>query len=581
MNHLTRFAALAALACALAACTTRPEPPDADPNAEFAAYALALVDRFLARNPEWSIYAGRYDNAHRLTVPDAERRAADLAFVAAELAALDGFDPAALDAGNRTDYALLRNRLEAMRWYQTEFRAGEWNPAQYNVAGPTALVLNTDYAPLEQRLQVVSQRLERVPAYYAAARANLTEATPEHTALAIQQSRGTLALFGDGLRERVAGSALSEDDKVLFGERLDAARAAVEDWIAWLETLDGERPFRIGEARYAQKFEHDIQVGYGARELYRRALAEKQALHGRMDAITRELWPKYFPDTALPDDRLERIGTLIAHLSDRHVAREDFFAEIERQIPELATFVDEHRLLDQDPSKPLVVRETPLYMRGSGAGASVSAPGPFNPGADTFYNVTPLDRFTDDQAESYLREYNHWILQILNIHEGIPGHYTQLVHANKSPSIVKSLFYNGAMVEGWAVYAERMMLENGYAADQQPEMWLMYGKWNLRVVCNAILDYAVHNLGMSEAEALDLLQREAFQERTEATEKWRRAKLSQVQLTSYFAGYAAILDLREEMRARLGDDFDLRAFHNEFLSYGSAPVPVIRELMTD
>ena len=220
-------------------------------------------------------------------------------------------------------------------------------------------------------------------------------------------------------------------------------------------------------------------------------------------------------------------------------------------------------------------------MRGSGAGASVSAPGPFNPGADTFYNVTLLDRFTDEQAESYLREYNHWILQILNIHEGIPGHYTQLVHANKSPSIVKAMFGNGAMVEGWAVYAERMMLESGYAADEQPEMWLMYGKWNLRVVANTILDYAAHTMDMTEEQALDLMMREAFQERTEATEKWKRMRLSQVQLTSYFAGYAEIYDFREERKAALGDAFDLREFHNEFLSYGRAPVSVIRELMTD
>jgi uncharacterized protein (DUF885 family) len=109
----------------------------------------------------------------------------------------------------------------------------------------------------------------------------------------------------------------------------------------------------------------------------------------------------------------------------------------------------------------------------------------------------------------------------------------------------------------------------------------MHGKWNLRVVCNAILDYAVHTMDMSEPDTLDLLRREAFQEETEATEKWRRAKLSQVQLASYFAGYAATYDLREELKARLGDAFDLRAFHDEYLSYGSAPVRVIRELMVE
>src|SRR5690606_24911300 len=253
----------------------------------------------------------------------------------------------------------------------------------------------------------------------------------------------------------------------------------------------------------------------------------------QMDAITVELWPKYFAGTAMPDDRLERIGMMIDKLSAQHVGRDQFFDEIKRQIPLLAEFVREHDLLDQDASRPLVVRETPEYMRGGGAGASVSAPGPFNPTANTYYNVSPLDAYSDEQAESFLREYNQWVLQVLNIHEAIPGHYTQLLHANKSPSLVKSLVGNGAMIEGWGVYAERMMREEGWG-DQEPAMWLTYGQWNLRVVTNAILDYAVHVLGMTEDAAMDLLRREAFQEQTEAANKWRRVKLSQVQLTSYF-----------------------------------------------
>ena len=166
----------------------------------------------------------------------------------------------------------------------------------------------------------------------------------------------------------------------------------------------------------------------------------------------------------------------------------------------------------------------------------------------------------------------------MNIHEAIPGHYTQLMHANKSPSKIKSIFANGAMIEGWAVYAERMMLENGYA-DNELEMQLMYSKWNLRVVVNTIIDYSVQVLGMDRATALDLMMKEAFQERTEAEGKWRRATLSQVQLTSYFNGFAEILALREEIKEMLGEQFNLKDFHNSFLSYGNAPVAVIRKLM--
>ncbi len=216
-------------------------------------------------------------------------------------------------------------------------------------------------------------------------------------------------------------------------------------------------------------------------------------------------------------------------------------------------------------------------MRGGGAGASVSAPGPFDQKADTYYNVTPLDGYSKAEAESYLREYNNYTLQILNIHEAIPGHYTQLVYANKTPSIIKAILGNGAMIEGWAVYSEIMMLENGYK--NSPEMWLMYYKWNLRVTLNAILDYQVHVLGISEKQAMDMLRREGFQEEAEAKGKWTRAKLSQVQLSSYFTGFTEIYDLREELKKKQGKNFNLKKFHEQFLSYGNAPVKYIRELM--
>ncbi len=562
----------------------------ADPvhSAVAAAFAIdseALMQRMLARDPAWSIYAGRYDDADRVTIPDAARRADDLAFAETELAWLARVDPQTLPPELRIDHNLLTNRLERMRWYLTEFRDWQWDPSNYNVAGPIGLILNTPYAPEADRLRTVMARLEQVPAYYQAARTNISNPTREHTELAMVQNRGTLNLLGDSLRERVAASSLETAEKDRFEQLRQRAVETVDGFIAELQAIndglatdDNARPFRIGADLYEAKFAYDIQSGFTARELYERAVAEKNRLHDDMDLIAVQLWDEYFPDQDMPEDRLDRIGQLIDHLSDQHIAREDFISEIERQIPLLTAFVAEHDLLDQDPTRPLVVRETPEYMRGGGAGASVSAPGPFNPTADTYYNVTPLDDYTDEQAASYLREYNQWVLQILNIHEAIPGHYTQLVHGNKSSGLIKSLLRNGAMIEGWAVYSERMMLEEGWG-EQAPEMWLMYGKWNLRVVTNAIMDYAVHVLNMNEQEAMDMMLREAFQEQTEAENKWRRITLSQVQLTSYFTGYAEIYDFRERLKADMGDDFDLKAFHNRFLGYGNAPVPAIIDMM--
>ena len=561
-------------------------PADNEPPS-FAEQAEHMIERLLTHSPEWAISRGRYEWAGVTTIPNEAQRDLSRDLYETLLAELQAMDLASLSPEERVDHALLTNRFESALWYQDVFKGWQWMPSSYNVARPLSLLLNTPFAPEDERLRLVKQRLAAVPAYYAAARANIDRPTLEHTQLAITQNQGALTVLDEGLMVRVNDSGLSASERAQFELSLNAARAAIGDWIDWLgkrydelEASGEARPFRIGAELYEQKFAHDIQASFTAAELYQRALEEKDRLLAEMDDITVALWPTYFPEAPMPELPVERIGRLIDHLSDRHVALEDFVDEIRRQIPLLEAFVRDNDLLDQDPDKPLIVRETPPYMRGTGAIASVSAPGPFNPGADTFYNITPLEHFGEEAAASYLREYNHWVLQVLNIHEAIPGHYTQLLHANRSPSLVKSLFGNGAMIEGWAVYAERMMLEEGWG-DHEPELWLMYGKWALRVVHNAILDYAVQVLGMEAEEAIAMMREEAFQEASEATQKWRRLTLSQVQLTSYFSGFAEIYAFREQEKARLGEDFNLRDFHNTFLSFGSAPVAKIIDLMEE
>ena len=549
------------------------------------AFGEQFFDRFWQLNPDWAIAAGYYKYADRLVVPDAAAREETLRQVDRWLAELRAIDSASLSPAVRADREMLETELLGTRWSLTELRAWQWNPSLYNVAEPFALLRDLTFASLDERLRLFSRRLTRVPDYYAAARANIDTPTPEHTRLAIDQNRGALGVFGPDLENTLEMSGLSAAERSAFNERLAAARAAIEDFVLWLEALEARlasgalaaRSFRLGADLYAPKFAFEIQSGDTAEALYGRALAEKDALHARMALLAGLLWPKYFPNEPAPGDPLETIGRVIARLADEHVAPEQLVAEIERQIPELEQWVREHDLLALDESKPLVVRPTPPHKRGI-AGASIDAPGPYDADAPTYYNVTPLDGERAERAESWLREYNRWMLPVLNIHEAIPGHYVQLVYANRSPSLIKSIFGNGAMIEGWAVYAERAMLESGYG-EHRAEAWLVYSKWNLRSVCNTILDYGVHVLGMTEAEALDLLTRQAFQTEAEAVEKWQRVKLTNVQLTSYFSGYAAILDLRETLKRERAGEFDLKRFHEQFLSYGSAPVRVIRELM--
>jgi uncharacterized protein (DUF885 family) len=560
MQVIRRGATLAVLAlawnCAPAAADSGPAGTQGGNRAFQRAFGPAFFAAYWKLHPDEAIAVGYYAVADELLVPDERARARRLHFIDTALARLQAVPAQGLDGANRSDRAVLDNELRRERWELITFRDWQWNPAIYNIAGPFDLLLSTDFAPLPQRLRAVLARLAFVPRYFAAAKQNIADPTLEHTQLAIEQSTGALAVFGPALEQQVAGAALSDAERALFATRIAAARAAIAGYIDWLKALELKlkagtpRSFRIGRERYEEKFAFEIASGSTAQRLYERAQAERERLLTRMDLLADELWPKYFPNAVKPEDRFDKIGAVIRELSKQHIVRTELFGEVQRLIPQLTQWVNDHGLITLDASKPLDVRVTPPYEQGI-AGASVDGPGPYNPAAHTYFNVTPLDDLSPERAESFLNEYNRWVLPVLVIHEAIPGHYVQGLYANRSPSLIKSVFGNGAMVEGWAVYGERMMLESGYGNDTA-EQWLLYSKWNLRSVCNTLLDYGVHVLNMSEDDAHRFLTREAFQTEEEARGKWQRVIRTNVQLTSYFAGYAEIYDFRERLKREEG-----------------------------
>ncbi|WP_210516325.1 DUF885 domain-containing protein [Hymenobacter terricola] len=572
------------LALAAASCSHADKPAAATgPDARFDAVKNQFIEALWRQNPDYASSQGYHNYDSLLLIPNAAQRQNDDAFARKYLATLGGFGLDSLSPNNQIDLRLLRNELRAERWYTDTLKTWQWNPAGYNLGASVGDLLNGRHFPLARRLRNISDKISHAAEFYAAARANLRTPTQEHTRLGIKQNEGGMAVFGAALADSVRKSSLSAAEKKTLTDRIAATRTAVQDYLGFLKTevlpKGPFRSFRIGKELFDAKFAYEIQSHFTAAEIYQQALQHKAVLLHDMGHRAARLFPKYLPGQPAPADTLALITAVINQLTLKHAPRDGFVDAVKRQIPTLIAFVNEHKLLTQDPTKPLVVRETPLYMRGSGAGASVSAPGPYDKGANTYYNVEPLPAdWTPAQAESYLREYNDYTLQILNIHEAIPGHYTQLVYANRSPSLVKSIFGNGAMVEGWAVYAERMMLENGYGHNSD-EMWLLWDKWNMRSTLNAVIDHAIQVDNMSQSDVVTMLRREGFQEKAEAEGKWLRATLSQVQLSSYFTGYSEIYALREELKQKEGKEFNLKAFHENFLSYGSAPVKYIRELL--
>jgi uncharacterized protein (DUF885 family) len=586
MNKLYAFAVALIVLCS---CNTSTDKKNADMNPRFDRFKENFVEALWKVYPGWASSQGYHKYDSLLIVPDEAERSKEIAFSKAYLDSLKVFDMNSLSDNNKTDYQIIENQLNSSLWDLNEQKSYEWNPASYNVTGSFAEMLNNNYDSLDTRLHNFSLRMSNITAYYEAAKKNIKNPTAEHTQLAIDQNLGGLSVFEKDLPEALDKSHLSDGEKEQVKSRSAEAISAIKNYAEWLKNMknDSPRSFRLGKDLYMKKFEYEIQSRYTADEMYQKAIDHKKELHQKMAELSSQLWTKYFKNEPKPADTLKMIRQMIDRLSLVHVKPDSFQAAIEQQIPVLTNFIKEKNLLYMDPSKPLVVRKEPDYMAGI-AGASISAPGPYDKNGNTYYNVGSLSGWDKDKAESYLREYNHYILQILNIHEALPGHYAQLIYSNQSPSLIKSLFGSNSMVEGWAVYTERMMLEEGYgnnpddkSGQAEPEMWLMYYKWNLRSTCNTILDYSVHTKNMSKEDAMNLLINEAFQQKTEAENKWKRVSLTQVQLCCYFTGYTEIYDFRNEVKNKMGNKFNLKEFHEKFLSYGSAPVRYIRQLMME
>ncbi|MCG8371338.1 MAG: DUF885 domain-containing protein, partial [Proteobacteria bacterium] len=371
--------------------------------------------------------------------------------------------------------------------------------------------------------------------------------------------------------------------------RLEAAIATASDAIAehqtWLEEellprANGD--FRVGAGLYDAKLAFALNSPLSRKEITARAEREYQHVRNEMFEVARLVYLDKYPMTALPDDPDEAYKQAIVRAALEQAYRSlpprDGIVEVaKRQLQEATDFVVEHNIVTM-PEEPVEIIVMPEFQRGVSV-AYLSPPGPLDKGQPAFYAVAPLpDDWTEAQVESFLREYNLYSMQDLTIHEGVPGHYLQLSLSNRYPSVLRSVLWSGPFVEGWEVYAEQMMIEAGYQ-ERDPLQKLITLKWYLRAVTNAIIDSAIHVDGMTRDAAMKLMVEGGFQEEREAAGKWVRAQLTSAQLSTYFVGYQEHADLRAEIEQLWGDEFTLRRYHDQVLSYGSPPVRFVRALM--
>jgi uncharacterized protein (DUF885 family) len=551
----------------------------------------ALGERYVADLPNFSPVAstsiGDHSRDGDLDEVDAaarEKLGALLRTYQDEVGAIDRDD---LSQANQIDYELLRSNIASRLWALEELQEWAWNPLYYvSIAGNSVFSLTSrDFAPLDERMANVASRLEQLPRFLEQARASIQpERVPKiHAETAVTRNLGLVSIIDTMVTP--AMDALSGTTRSRLEAAIEIARDALAEHQTWLEDELLPRAagdFRIGAKLYDRKLAFALDSPLSRREIAARAEAAYESVRNQMYEVSKEIYAADHPYTAFPDhpDEAYKQAIIRAALEKAYQElppRDGMIELAQEQMQQATDFVIENDIVTM-PDEPVEVTVMPEFRRGITA-AFLVAPGPLDQGQPTFYEVSPIpDDWSEEKVHSFLREYNVYSMQDLTIHEGVPGHYLQLALSNRYPSVLRGVLRSGSMIEGWAAYAEPMMINAGYQ-DDNPLQRLIMLKWNLRVVTNAIIDSAIHVDGMTREEAMKLMVEGGFQEEREAAMKWLRAQLTSAQLSTYFVGYQEWVDLRAAVEEAWGDEFTLRRFHDQVLSYGSPPIKYIRALV--
>lgn len=488
-----------------------------------------------------------------------------------------------LSRDGQIDYEMLEHSLKTEEWMTDNFHPFEEDPRVYNgyINDSTYLLLTQSSLPKEANISNCISRMALIPKIVAAARENLKNPPRAHTETAIRQNRGAISFYEHDIFEFAGETPQMEALKAAAKPVV----ASLKDYQQFLEKdllPQANGQWRIGAEKFARKLELELDAAVSADQVMADAESEFARVERDMYVVARQLWSHYFLGQALPPDdedgRRVTVQQVLDAIAKEHCRPEELTREMERRVASLKQFISANDILRLPDPDHCQVIEMPEFKRGNST-AYMEPPAPLDPNGTGHLAVSPPPKDWDAQrVNSYLEEYNNRMLDILAIHEGYPGHSVQLEYMNRNPSLIRRVLQSGVYIEGWAVYTEQMMLDQGYG---QGDLALRLNqlKFYLRAVANTILDHKMHCSDMSDEEALRFLTQGCFQSEGEAKLKVIRSKQSSCQLSTYFVGRMAHYRLRQQIERELGDKFVLGRYHEAVLDPGAVPVKYLPELV--
>jgi uncharacterized protein (DUF885 family) len=555
----------------------------ADENGKLATFFKEYLNEAFRQRPFIASKYGDHRFDHLLDDLSPQARAGWLTHARNTLAELPRrVDYQKLTRPGQIDYEIFENDLKRTIWSGENLHPFEEDPRTYNeyVSDSVFLLLTQSSLPKAENVKNAASRLRQIPKVVAAARESLHNPPKVFVETAIKQNRGAIAFYEQGIFEAASEtpglSPLSSPARELVPFLRDYQKFLENDL---LPRAGGD--WRLGRERFVRKLDLDLNAGLSADEVLAEAEAEFARVERDMYVIARQLWGQVFPGKPLPPDDAEgrplTVRMVLGRLNQEHGKVENLVADARTIVDQVKEFIRKNAIIGLPEPDHCRLMEMPEFQRGNTVAYLNPAP-PLDPNAASVYAISPPPSDWDTRrVNSYLEEYNRHMLQVLTIHEGYPGHYVQLEYSNRHPSLIRKVLYSGAFAEGWAVYGEQMMLDQGYG-NGDLGLRLNQLKWYLRSVTNAILDHKMHCTKMTDDEALAFLTRRAFQTEGEALGKIIRSKQNPCQLSEYFVGRTAFYRLRQQIEREQGKEFNLQKYHEGILAHGTLPVKYLPEL---
>jgi uncharacterized protein (DUF885 family) len=477
-----------------------------------------------------------------------------------------------LAADELIDGEIIRAAIRAEILETHEIQSWRRNPMMY-VATPGGAVdalMKRDFAPKRKRLDFVVSRLQGVAPMVAAMKVNVSNPPKEFTELAIRMASGSVGFYKDSVAVWAKDAAAGDPGLMSwFAKANNEAIAAMEDAAKWLKAdllPRSKGSYSIGADLFTKKLKYEEMVDTPLDRLL--AIGEANL----------EKDYKAFVETAGVINPKKTPAQVMADMSNDHPTEADLIPATRRTLAGIRQFLVDRKIIDLPNAILPKVEETPAYSR-SGTFASMDTPGAYEAKAtEAFYYVTPPEKdWSAKHKEEHLRLYNKPVMDIITVHEVFPGHFTQFIFANQFPTKTRKLYSCSSNAEGWAHYAEEMMLEEGFG-NSDPKIKLAQLSEALLRDCRYVVGIKLHTQAMTVEDGAKVFVERGFQEPANAYEEARRGAYNPTYLY-YTLGKLQIYKLREDYKKAKGRDFNLARFHADFVKQGAIPIKLIRRIL--